>query len=356
MAAITETELKRQLAEGTPASLYLLFGEEKYLVKRWAKRIIKAAGGEEFPEFNRNELGSAATADAIADAAEALPFFAPHKCVAVADWDPESRDQTELQKVKELWQNLPETTTLLFWYPTVELEGKKSKTKNFLKWAGQYGRTLLCQRRDASELRKVLLREAEKAGCTLSRENASRIIDYAGQDLTLLLNEMQKLCAFARGSQPKGEETPPEITAAMVEELVPKTTEATAFLLANALVAGNYETAYRHLDALFQQGEDPLAILGALGSVYVDMYRVKTALESGKPATAPAEYGDYKGREFRLRNGERNARGVPLSTLGESLSLLLQADLALKGSKLSPRTVLDQLIARLLLASKGAKG
>ena len=40
--------------------------------------------------------------------------------------------------------------------------------------------------------------------------------------------------------------------------------------------------------------------------------------------------------------------------LGESLSLLLQADLALKGSKLSPRTVLDQLIARLLLAAKEA--
>ena len=165
---------------------------------------------------------------------------------------------------------------------------------------------------------------------------------------------MQKLCAYALGSRPAGEETPPEITAAMVEELVPKSTEATAFLLANALVAGNYEKAYGHLDALFQQGEDPIAILGALSSVYVDMYRVKAALESGLPATAPAEYGDYKGREFRLRNGERNARGVPPPVLGESLSLLLQADLALKGSKLSPRTVLDQLIARLLLASKEA--
>lgn len=354
MAAITETELKRQLAEGSPASLYLVAGEEKYLVKRWAQRVIKAAAGDSFPEFNRNELGSAAAVDAIADAAEALPLFAPHKCVAVADWDPETRDQTELQKLKELLQNLPETTTLLFWYPTLDLDGKKSKTKNFMKWAAQHGGSLLCQRREVSDLRRLLLREAEKAGCTLSRENASRIIDYAGQDLTQLLNEMQKLCAYALGSRPPGEETPPEITAAMVEELVPKSTEATAFLLANALVAGNYEKAYGHLDALFQQGEDPIAILGALSSVYVDMYRVKAALESGLPATAPAEYGDYKGREFRLRNGERNARGVPLPVLGESLSLLLQADLALKGSKLSPRTVLDQLIARLLLAAKEA--
>ena len=162
MAAITETELKRQLAEGSPASLYLVAGEEKYLVKRWAQRVIKAAAGDSFPEFNRNELGSAAAVDAIADAAEALPLFAPHKCVAVADWDPEARDQTELQKLKELLQNLPETTTLLFWYPTLDLDGKKSKTKNFMKWAAQYGGSLLCQRREVSDLRRLLLREAAK--------------------------------------------------------------------------------------------------------------------------------------------------------------------------------------------------
>ena len=308
----------------------------------------------QLPEFNRNELGSSATVDAIADAAEALPFFSGHKCVSVPDWDPELQDATELSKLQELLENLPETTTLVFWYPTQEPDGRKAKVKNLWKWASQYGQVLECRRRDPSELRKVLLREAEKAGCSLSRENAGKILEYAGLDLHLLLSEMQKLCAYALGTAGENPASPPEITAAMIETLVPKTAEATAFLLANALAAGNFEGAYRHLDTLLTQNQEPIAILGALSSVYVDMYRVKAALESGKPATAPAEYGDYKGREFRLRSGERNARGVPLSVLRRSLALLLQADLALKGSKLSPRTVLDQLIARLLLASQEA--
>ena len=76
MGAINETELKRQLSQGQLSSLYVVRGEEKYLVSRWARRILKAAGGDSFPEFNRNELGSSATVDAIADAAEALPFSA----------------------------------------------------------------------------------------------------------------------------------------------------------------------------------------------------------------------------------------------------------------------------------------
>src|SRR5699024_2230787 len=55
MGAINETELKRQLSQGQLSSLYVVRGEEKYLVSRWARRILKAAGGDSFPEFNRNE-------------------------------------------------------------------------------------------------------------------------------------------------------------------------------------------------------------------------------------------------------------------------------------------------------------
>ena len=36
--------------------------------------------------------------------------------------------------------------------------------------------------------------------------------------------------------------------------------------------------------------------------------------------------------------------------LRESLHLLLEADMALKGSRLEPRIILDELIAKLLLA------
>ncbi len=83
----------------------------------------------------------------------------------------------------------------------------------------------------------------------------------------------------------------------MVEELVPKSTETTVFLLAGALVAGDYEKAYTLLDVLFYQREEPIAILGALATSYVDMYRVRAALESGgipigtPPSTATTRAG-----------------------------------------------------------------
>ncbi len=367
MPEIDETALKKQLSSGQLYGVYVLAGEEKYLVKRAAGRLIKKAAGEAFPEFNRNEFKGDAAMDGIADAAQALPFFAEHKCVAVSDLNVEERDSAELEKLYELLELSPDTTTLVFWYPTLDFDGRKSaKWKKFLKEVQSRGGVLLFGRRSASDLQKLLLREAEKAGCVLSRQNAGRIVEYAGQDVTQLLQEMEKLCAFALGqtqtvgTQTAGTQTAgaqgvsaPEITARMIEELVPKTTETTVFLMSNALTAGNYEKAYTLLDSLFYQNEEPIAILGVLSSAYVDMYRVRTALESGKPAGGAAEYGEYKGKEFRLRGAERSSKGLSPEALRESLGLLLEADMALKGSKLNSRIVLEELIAKLLLAAKG---
>lgn len=349
MPEIGESELKKQLAAGELHSLYLVAGEEKYLVRRWARRLIKKAGGDAFPEFNCQEFGNDSGVDAIADAAEALPFFAEHKCVAAADFNVEEKDAAELNKLYELIDNVPDTTTLVLWYPTLEFDGKKSaKWKKLLKKAGEKGDVLLCGRRTQADLQRLLLREAEKAGCVLSRQNAGRIVEYAGQDVAQLLSEMEKLCAFALGQG--GADSQPEITGEMIEDLVPKSTETTVFLMANALLAGNYEKAYGLLDTLFYQNEEPIAILGALSSSYVDIARVRTAQESGKPASAAGEYGDYKGREFRLRSAERNARSLKPEALRKSLDLLLEADMALKGSRLEGRIVLEELIAKLLLA------
>lgn len=352
MPEIGEAELKKQLAEDKLYSIYLIAGEEKYLVKRLASRLIKKAGGESFTEFNLNEFTNESSVDSIADAAQALPFFAERKCVSVTDFNIEEKDGVAVDKLYELLDVTPDTTVLVFWFPTLDFDTKKSaKWRKLVKAVGEKGGVVMCGRRTAQELSRLLVRESEKAGCVLSRQNAERIIEYAGQDVTQLLNEIEKLCAYAIGQA--ADEAAPEITAGMIEQLVPKTTETTVFLMSNALVAGNYEKAYKLLDTLFYQNEEPIAILGALSSAYVDMYRVKTALESGLQSSGAADYGDYKGREFRLRNAERSARNLRPEVLRASLGLLLEADMALKGSRLSGRIVLEELIAKLLLAAKG---
>ena len=363
MPEITEAELKQELAAGTFSRLYLIAGEEKYLVKRAANRILKKAENEPFPEFNSHAFTNEAEVDSIFDAAQAAPFFAERKCVAVADFDVEGKNSGDLKKLYELLEETPDTTSLVFWYPTLQYgdEKRAKKWQEFQKTMREKGTVVLCKRRTEAELEKMLLREAEKAGCVLSRRNAARILEYAGQDVTGLLHEMEKLCAYALGNETSSAENAspqdkkPEITESMIEELVPKTMETQIYRMADALVAGNYERAYELLDLLFYQKEKAVNILGALSSAYVDMYRVRAALESGLRAEAAKEYDNYQGRDFRLRNAERNVRRIKPEALRKSLDLLLEADMALKGSRLSDQMILERLIAKLLLAAKGER-
>ena len=350
MPTISEQQLKQLLAAPAPG-VYLLCGEEKLLLKRAARKLIERAGGETFPEFNRNEFPGLAEAARIVDAAVALPFFAEQKCVAVADWNPAEKSQEELDRLCALVDDLPETTALVLWYPTLDFDRKAAKWKKLAERCEKKGSVVEFKRREPGELKRYLAKEAEKQGCRLGGAAAGRLVEYAGTSLTALLGEVEKLCAYtlAQGQQ--------EITVQAVEELTPKTTEITVFLMTNALVAGNYEKTYEHLEQLFYQNEEPVAILAAMANSFLDLFRVKAALESGLTCMAPAEYApEYKRLGFRLEKAMRAVGRTPMSLLSRYLDLLLEADLALKGSRLEPRLVLDSLVDRLLLAGQEARG
>ena len=350
MPTITEQDLNKHIAARGFGPLYLLSGDEKLTLKRAARKLIEKSSGEGFPEFNRSIFTNDSDMEGVAAAVEALPFMAEHKCAAVSDFDPDSKSSEDLERLLSLMEDLPDTTTLVFWYPTLDIPAKRSpKWRKFLEAAGKAGYTVDFPRLNGADLRRLIKKEAERQGCELAPKSWEKLLSYAGSDLHTLRSETEKLCAYALGLGQK------EITPAMVEELTPKSTETTVFIMVRALTSGRYEEAYNQLDLLFYRGEEPIAILGAMAASYIDMYRVKAALESGLPGSAPAEYAsEYKGRGgFRLQNAERSAKKLTLSGLRRCLDLLLEADLSLKGSKMEPRLVLEGLISRLLLAVQG---
>lgn len=351
MPSITEQDLRAQLEDGSLASLYLLAGEEKLILKRAARRLIACASGDAYPEFNRNELSGEAPVERVADAAAALPFFAPRKCVAVADFDPEGRSAQDLTRLLELMDDLPETTTLVLYYPTLDIPPKSAKWKKLLAQADKSGLVLRFARREPPELRRTIARAAERQGCEMERAAVDRLLEYCGPDLNLLLNETAKLCAYVLG---RGEA---RITAGTVEALTPKTTETTVFVMVRALTSGDAQKAFTLLDELFYQNAEPVAVLGAMASAYIDMYRVRMALDSGLTPAAAAEYApEYKKQDFRLRNAGRTIQRVPAAALARCLELLLEADLSLKGSHMEPRLVLEALMARLMRTLHAAQG
>ena len=343
----TEAELKKKTDQQEFARFYFLYGDEKFLLKQAAQRLVRKAAGDRFLDFNLQTFdGSTASASAIAAAAEALPFFAERKCVAVSDWDAEAKGAQEEKELETLLKTLPETTVLVLYLPTVEINLKKpGKWKALLSLAKSEGASVCFARKTERELQKILCAAAAKRGCTLSRQDAEYLVFLCGRELQTLHQELEKLCAFVKEG---------EITRKTIDLVAVRNMETTVFLLAKALVAGDSEKSYRLLDLLFYQKEEPIALLAALSAQYLDLYRVKAALQSGGTASDPSSCfaSTYKGKEFRLQNAERDGKRLSLDALRESLSILLETDLALKGSRTEERVLLEEAIAKLLLAAK----
>lgn len=350
MPQMNESDFKKHMEAGDLSGLYVLYGDEKYLVRRYVGKLIrKACGDNPFPDFNLQRFDGSVPVDNIAAAVESLPFMSERKCVVVSDLAPDSLRAGENSKWQELAANVPETTVLVVYQPNTIPEKKAPKWNAFLKLAVKHGRTVSFDRREGPELEKWLCGEAAKRKCELSRKEARKMMELCGNDMQTLHNEMEKLCAYLGSGT---------ITPQLLETMVSRRTEATVYMLSRSLVAGEYNRAFQLMDQMFYQKEEPPTILAVLASAFIDMYRVRSAMQSGGTfkdlsATFP---GEYKGKEFRLRNAEREVKRLSTEQLRRILDVLLQTDLALKSLKTDDRILLEEMIARIMVITAKENG
>jgi len=344
---ITEAELKKQIKEGGLRPVYFLYGEETYLSGHYAGQIAaKAVGSDELAAFNLQKFdGRECTAEALEDAAEALPLMAETKCVVVRDYDAAGGGAAQQERLLRLVSDPPESSVLVFWQDAVEADVKKSaKWKAFAAAVEKKGACVEFKRKTTADIVKLLCSGAARRGSCLQPDNARLLVEQGGNELNRLLNELDKLCALA------GEG---EITREMIETAGTKNLEASVFDLSKAILQHHYHRAYAILHRLLSQREEPVAILAVLSSAYADLYRAKVAAAAGQQADTLAGDFQYRGKEFRLRNAARDCSRLSIQVLRESLETLAQADLRLKSSRTDKRVVLEQTAARLIVLAKG---
>lgn len=345
MAVLNEQDFRKEISAGGFSRLYLIYGEEKYLVKKYTDYLFKKLSGKSASSFDSDILSGNVSLQAIADSSEQLPLMSEKRCVCINDFDFEQLSEADLKSLITLCSDLPESTVLIFSQPTLTIDPKKSKTKKFSAAAEKAGTVLRCERKGDIALQKYAVSKAKRLGCELSEINAAKLVSYCGTDMNTLENEVQKLCAYVGSG---------EITHEAVKNIAVKNAEARVFALSDSIIRRDFSSAYRQLDLLFYQRERPELILGVLSSSFVDIYRVRAAIESGEKASVLKEIfpSAYKGRDFKLRNAERDMRRFSGAAVSEILGAIAEADIKLKSNLSSQRLTLELLIAKILLIVK----
>lgn len=341
MPVMTESEFKKHMSSKSFAKLYVIWGSEKKYVKTYTDRLVTKIMGKEPSDFNYHQFNDDFDISKISMCTLTVPFMNDYNLVKISDMDVNELLKEDREKLFSALKNIPDGSVVVFTMPTLEQDAKKpGEFKKLLSLAEKSGVCVEFKKMGDMALEKHLSTLASARNVSLSRINADKIINMCGNDLTTLMNELDKLCAYV------GENN--EITEKDIDLLVVKNLEAKVFSLADAVTKGKSDEAFKILDALFYQQEDPIAVLTVLSNAYIDFYRGRVADECGVQTSVIAKEFNYKNRAFVL-----NKKTV-LSTPGlrDSIDLLIDVDSKMKTSSVNQRITLEKLVSKLLLIAK----
>ena len=345
MAQFNEETLKKQIKSGEYSRVYILYGNEGYLKQHYANTICSKIVSKDFEDFNLKKLdGKETSLNEIYDCVSSFPMMSDYTCTLIKDF-PLTDYIGEKGKVDKEFESIitdvPETSVLVFWMDTVEVDEKSSKWSKVLKMIDGVGACAKIDKRTRSALEKLIISSAAKKDCALSRENANYMINLVGEAMSTLQNDLHKVCSYVGSG---------EITRTDIDKTVIVSVEAKIFQLSRMIVRGEADNAFENLSNLFKLREEPVIILSVLSKAFVDMYRVKAIKEKGLSYSKLSEDfpSAYKGRSFVLDNAANDASKYTVTQLKNALNLLSDADRRLKSTNEDAKIVLEELILRLL--------
>lgn len=339
-----EQGLKQQIKENTLSGAYLFHGEEDYLKELYVSRVLKRCVNPGFEGFNLHKYdGESASLNDIIDASQVLPMMSDRVVVLVRDFDLSKLNADENEQLEEMLKDLPETTVLVFWLDSIKFNPKKdNRWKKLVSLFNKYGKTVEFEKKDKNYLSKFVIGLANKQGRNISVNDAYYLIDTVGDDLNVLENETNKLCAYCENGT---------VDREAINTVSTRTVTVKAFELTKAVSSNNLNRAFEILNVFFEQKMEPTVILNEIITAYVDMYRAKVSVAAGEGSEALAPDFNYGNTSFRLRNGASYASDISVEQLRECLFELDKADTIIKSTAGDNRLALEQLLVSLAVIS-----
>lgn len=319
-----------------PLPVYAVHGDEEFLKRQVLVALRTVVLGTDGDSFGLStHPGDKATFAAVFDELQTLPFLSPRRLVIVEGADPfVTRYRAALEK---LVANPPSSGTLV-----LEVKSWPANTK--LAKLLDDKATINCKAKAAHTLPEWCAAwMAKQHGKQLAAPAAKLLVDLVGPDMGLLDQELTKLAIYA------GEAA--RVDSGDVDRLVGSSRMESTWKIFDAIGAGNTGEALTILDRLFEQGDEPLKILGAFSMQLRRLAQAYSLTQQGQPLGAALEQAGIP--PFATRAAEQQLRHLGRSRAGQLYDWLLEADLGLKGSsQLPPRTLLERFVVRLATEHK----
>ncbi|MGA9859267.1 MAG: DNA polymerase III subunit delta [Solirubrobacteraceae bacterium] len=285
---------------------YLIHGDDHGRIAERRARLRSLAESISGPEGLELIEGEEATPDRAAAALDAMTLALGRRFIIV-DGAEQWKDKDLDALVASLAAMPPETTITFF----AREEGRATAPERLHKAVRKAKGDISAEVSVKSwELPKWVVAQAAALGIELDTEGARALVRHVGDRQQRLLRELEKL---ALGAGPEGA----ALDAAEVEELTASSAERRAWIVADALVAGDARAAVSLYLKLRAQGERLPGLLYWISQRVRAAHEVAVALDVGEPPAQikrgmrmPSKAADRLIADARRAGSEQLARAT----------------------------------------------
>ncbi len=335
-----ETVMKA-LNNHTPVSVYLITGDQAYLVNRLKNAFTALIPEEERTmNFASYDMESTPIAQALDDAMSA-PFFGERRLVFVDHAYFLTTDPHKGIKVDHDMDSLltylehPEPTTVIVFLATT---GKLDSRKKVVKTLKKVAEVVSLEAIGEHQIKQLVETDLQNNGFQMQPEAFSKLLQRTGSDLSLIMNELPKLKMASYDSK--------QISVDVVQELVTKSLDQNVFDLVNDVMSKHIDAALSLYRQLILTKEEPLRINAVLVSQFRLLIQTKILVKNGYSQGSIAS--TLKVHPYRVKLAMQSTRRLKLNDLKRAYLGLIDIEKSLKSSTKDPETLFELFMLKFL--------
>ncbi len=318
--------LNQDIKEKSFKKIYLLYGDEPFLVGSYKKKLREAITGGDTMNFNYFE-GKNPDVKEIISLADTMPFFADRRLILVAGSGFFKSAQEELAAYLP---QMPDTTCLVF------AESEVDKRNRLYKRVKELGYAAELNKQDTAQLMRWAAGILGRDGRKISRPVMEYFLERTGDDMENIRMELEKLVCYTMGRD--------VITKEDVDAVGTVHVTSRVFDMVAAIVAGNTKKAMDLYEDLLTLKEPPMRILFLIARQFNQLLQIKELTAAGKDKGAMASA--LKVPPFAVGKLTAQARAFTRDQILSWVTLCVETEEAVKTGRLSDRLAVELLIAR----------
>lgn len=312
---------------GQLKKVYVLYGEERYLVKQYRDKLKKALSDpEDTMNFSAFE-GEDINVKEIIDLAETLPFFAERRVILIENSKLFKKGGDELG---EYLENIPETTYFVF------VEEEVDKRSKLFKEATKQGNAIEFVTQTDETLMKWIGSRISKEGKNITQAAYRTFIAKTGTDMQNIEKELEKLICYC---MEKEVIEPEDVEAITTEQISNK-----VFDMVDAIASHRQKQAMDLYYDLLALREAPMRILFLITRQFQILLTVKVMTPQGfgnKEIAAKAGCPEWVVKKY-----QGQAKAFSLEQIKQAIADGVEYEEAVKTGRMNDQMAVELFIVQ----------